>query len=188
MMLAVSLFACTSGTAATKEAVDLATCNATANAASAGASEAVKDDDGNALTAASMLEAVVDAIADDHADRIVNEGHRVIVRKATAVKNPVSKAETAHNGQAATGATVFEKWIAANSWLAPIRDKLAALGVADKSDLAMLEPAELRDLRSGLTTVVAQRKFDAELQKLGVTHDAGDAVAVAPRRDNAAAI
>ena len=134
---------------------------------------------------ASMLEAVVDAIAANRPNRIVNEGHRVIVRKATVVKNPVSEAETAHNGQVATGVTVFENWIAANSWLAPIRDKLAALGVADKSDLAMLEPAELRDLRSGLTTVVGQRKFDAELQKLGIAHEAA---AVVPQRDNAAAI
>ena len=77
-------------------------------------------------------------------------------------------------------------WVAANSWLAPIADKLTALGVAAKSDLNVLNSTELRDLRSDLTTIVAQRKFDMELQKIGISLDV-DAATLAPRRENAAA-
>ena len=77
-------------------------------------------------------------------------------------------------------------WVAANSWLAPIADKLTALGVAAKSDLNVLNSTELRDLRSDLTTIVAQRKFDIELQKIGMSLDV-DAATLAPRRENAAA-
>ena len=42
-----------------------------------------------------MTEAVVDAIAANRPNRIVNEGHRVIVRKATMVTNPVTSNEAA---------------------------------------------------------------------------------------------
>ena len=84
----------------------------------------------------------------------------------------------------------FEEWVVA-SRLAPIRDQLVGLGVADKSDLAELDHTKLRDLRSVLTEV-GRKKFDKDLRGVGVSLDADTAtiplsLAAAPQGGRAAA-
>ena len=137
-----------------------------------------------------------------HQRPAVNDGHRVVVRKASNAKSGRRSASTSASdddkvvivrkatavtvtnpASAATGAAAtgdsdlqaradagFEEWVVA-SRLAPIRDQLLSLGVADKSDLAELDHTKLRDLRSGLKEV-GQKKFDKDLRSVGVSLDA----------------
>ena len=93
-------------------------------------------------------------------------------RQSDAASVPVAEAQAEVDA-------AFEEWVA-SSRLAPIRGQLITLGVADKADLADLDTADLRDLRSGLTKV-GQKKFDRDLESVGISLGPVTAVAAEPK-------
>ena len=101
-------------------------------------------------------------------------------RRTSDTKNPLVAADAPRSDTAELAAPMvdaqakadaaFEEWVVA-SRLAPIRAQLVSLGVADKTDLADLDTADLHDLRSGLTKI-GQKKFDRDLESLEISLDA----------------